>query len=576
MYVPVIPPPGVVRPTSPEEAVGRFWDANLVRWRAGKLLPIGGWERISEAALQSQARAIMPWTTNSGQPVVAFGCDDHLIALDGDVYNDITPDGFTGAETGDTGGYGAYYYGDLLYGDDTDATDPRPPSQLSGPAFSWTIDTWGGEILAVASSDGRLLHWAVGDPESHAVGYADITTVTRTSNIAVVVLAYSLFVVVGETVTIAGNPLAGVDGDRVVVSVISPTSFTFSNSGTNGSGAGGSASHGDVPTSNTGVIVTPERHAVLFGAGGVRRRVAWSNQEDYGNWDYSNTASLAGFFDLETDSRIIMAVPVREGTLLWTENEAWLMRYVGLPYVYGFERIGQGCGLIAPKSFAVTAGRCIWMGRESFWIYDGGNVQPLACDVASFVFDDIDSSSGSLYSHGAANGVFSEVWFWFPEPDSAVANKYVVYNFAENWWTIGYMDRTAAVGASVFPNPIATSSAGAAYFQEDGWTDAGMPLVNTRFVETGALNMQSGDRVSTISQAQTSSGYGYGSTSLSFVTSLTPDGPETSHGPFLSRADGYTDMRVTGRDIRVRVVSTQDAPWSMGGLRLQITPGGGR
>ena len=47
MYVPVIPPPGVVRPTSPEEAVGRFWDANLVRWRSGKLLPIGGWQRIS-------------------------------------------------------------------------------------------------------------------------------------------------------------------------------------------------------------------------------------------------------------------------------------------------------------------------------------------------------------------------------------------------------------------------------------------------------------------------------------------------------------------------------------------------
>jgi len=61
-----------------------------------------------------------------------------------------------------------------------------------------------------------------------------------------------------------------------------------------------------------------------------------------------------------------MCAPVREGTLIWTDNEAWIMRYVGLPYIYQIERIGFGCGLIAPQAFATTAGRCIWMGNEPF------------------------------------------------------------------------------------------------------------------------------------------------------------------------------------------------------------------
>jgi len=163
---PINIPAGVVKPATPLQVKGRYWDANLVRWRSGKLLPVGGWQRITETPLASPVRTVFTFTSTSGSSIGLFGCDDKLYALEGATYTDITPTAFVGADNTQVGGYGAYDYGELLYGDDTDATYPRPESQSFIPPFSWTIDNWGGEALAVASSDGRLLHWQEGEGQA--------------------------------------------------------------------------------------------------------------------------------------------------------------------------------------------------------------------------------------------------------------------------------------------------------------------------------------------------------------------------------------------------------------------------
>jgi hypothetical protein len=267
---------------------------------------------------------------------------------------------------------------------------------------------------------------------------------------------------------------------------------------------------------------------------------------------------------------------VREGTLIWTEDEAWLMRFIGLPYIYGIERIGYGCGLMAPRSFATFAGRCIWIGREGWWIYDGGYVKPLPCEVGAYVFDNLDPNASRLYTHGSDNGLFNEVWFWYPTIGSIDPDRYVIYNYAEGWWSIGEMTRTAAEGAGVFPFPITADAENNVYYQEDGWDAAGTSLVGERYAESGSLNLQQGNGLTFIRQALTDSGYGYSSTALTFYTSFTPEGAETTVGPFNPRSNGYTDTRATGRDFRVKIEATQDAPWSIGEMRLDLTPQGSR
>jgi hypothetical protein len=573
-------PAGVVKPATPLQVKGRYWDANLIRWRSGKLLPVGGWQRITETPLDSPVRTIFAFTSVAGSGIGLLGCDDKLYALEGATYTDITPTAFVGADASQVGGYGAYNYGALLYGDDTDATYPRPESQSFIPPFSWTIDNWGGEALMVASSDGRLLHWQEGEGDATVVGIEPITSITRLSNVATVTTTWNHGFTVGNTIVITGNSVGSLNGTYTITDVPSLTTFTYANSGTNATGTSGLAS---VPTAdmpplnNRGVIVTQERHAVLIGAGGNSRRVAWSSREDYTDWDFTSTVNTAGYLDLDTSSKIIMCAAVREGTLIWTQDEAWLMRYIGLPYIYSIDRIGFGCGLIAPRAFATTAGRCIWMGKESFWLYDGGVVRPLRCDVGAGVFDNIDPDAGAIYTHGSENNIFPEVWFWYPSQGSTVPDLSVFYNYAEDWWSVGNtMTRTACQGAGVFNYPMAADDNNDVYFQENGWTAAGVPIQTDRYAETGALNIQSGNSLSHLKQAITDNGYAYDSTQLTVFSSMTPQGTEYTYGPYSPRSDGYTDMRVTGRDFRLKIEATEDAPWSIGETRIDFQGGGGR
>ena len=575
-FVPINVPPGVVRLATPLQSKGRYWDANLIRWRNGKLLPVGGWQRITETPLDSVCRTVFAWTSNAGIKYAAFGCEEKLYALEGDNFSDITPAGYQSPQSNQVGSYGSSTYGTLLYGDDTDPSYPRPPNNSYVPSFCWTIDNWGEDILSVASSDGRLLYWHYGNAEATAVGVSDITTAERASNVVTVTTSAAHLYPVGASILISGNSQSSLNGTFTIASVPSSVTFTYASTGSDVTGTGGTSTKTDVPTNNRAVLVTPERNCMCFGADGFPRRVAWSDTEDYTNWNYADTTATAGFLDLDSSTNIVMACSVREGTLIWTEDEAWLMRYIGLPYIYSAERIGFSCGLISPRAFATTAGRCIWMGREGFWLYDGGVVRPLQCDVASHVFEGIDPASGTLYTHGSENSLFNEVWFWYPSQGQTVPNKYVIFNYAENWWSIGEMTRTAATGGSVFGSPIATDDLNDAYFQENGWTAAGVPITTSRYAETASINIQNGSNTIIVRQALTDSGHGYSSTSLSLYTSFAPDGAETMHGPYSPRSDGYTDIRATGREIRVKVMSTEDQDWSIGEMRLDIVPRGSR
>ena len=571
-FVPIKIPPGVVRLATPLQSKGRYWDANLIRWRNGKLQPVGGWQKIIADALSSVCRTVFSWTNNIGLKYVAFGCEGNFQVMESETLIDITPADYVAPEILTNGGYGASTYGDYLYG----VKAGRPLSEYFIPSFSWTIDNWGEDILAVSSSDGRLLYWNYAQPVATVVGVSDITTATRASDVVTITTEGSHFYFAGDQVQIFGNSVASLNGNFFIDSTPTENTFTFASVGTDGTGNGGTSRKKDVPTNNRAVIVTSERNAVCVGAGGNPRRVAWSDTEDYTNWNFADPTTTAGYLDLDSSLSITMCCSVREGTLIWTEDEVWLMRYIGLPYVYAIERIGFSCGLIAPRAFATAAGRCMWMGREGFWLYDGGVVRSLPCDVASYVFQGLDPDTSVLHTHGSDNSLFNEVWFWYPSTGSTVPDKYVIYNYAEQWWSIGNMPRTAATGGSVYRYPITTDDSNYIYFQEDGWTDAGSALTDQRFAETAVIDVQGGANTLMIKQAMADSGYSYNSTSFTFFASFTPDGSETTHGPYNPRSDGYTDVRLTGRDVRMKIVSTQDAEWSIGEVRLDLAQRGPR
>lgn len=502
--VPIILPPGVVRPSTDAVVRGRYWDANLVRWRGQHLLPVGGWERMTEASLPSVARNITPWRDLADVRRVLFLCDNHVLVLEGPVYTDITPPDFTG-DDGDftTAGYGIGPFGDGTFGSPRTGGDQR----LYYRASAWSADTFGQEVLYCASSDGRL------------------------------------FVVKPQVTPI----------DSLLVT--------------------------EAPTGNRGVVVTEERHVMLLAAGGNPRRVAWCSREDYTDWDFASVTNTAGFFDLDTPGWIVGGVKVRGGVLIFTDSEVWLCRYRGVPYVYGFERVGSACGIISPAARAAIGGVCYWLGKEGFWMFDGGTVRPIPCDLGSFVFDNIDPLAGVARCHASANGTFPEIWFFYPTIGQKECDRLAIMSIdpSSQWWSIAAMPRSAMREKGVYPFPLAAGSNGMLYEHETGWSNEGLPRAGTVYVETAALSLPlNGEQRINVVQAQMDHQYDSAQTQVAVFTRETHNGPEETWGPFEAREDGWTDMRFSGRDVRLRYVQTTEGNWTVGEMRFDTRKGSKR
>ena len=64
------------------------------------------------------------------------------------------------------------------------------------------------------------------------------------------------------------------------------------------------------------MLVTSERAVVLLGAGGNKRRVAWSDFENYNGWTFNSTGGQAGYIDIEATAPIVSGIRVKEGILI--------------------------------------------------------------------------------------------------------------------------------------------------------------------------------------------------------------------------------------------------------------------
>jgi len=161
---PIQLPPGINRKGSEAEiGRGNWYEGHLVRWIGGVLRPVGGWERM--APLNQDDTAFVPaskirkthtWITHDGQVWIGVLCERHLYAIDqGGHVTDLTPaGGIVGGDFTEAGGYGEYTYSWDTYG--TPRPD-RPTKQVIGPM--WSLDNWGDDLIACASTDGRLLRW---------------------------------------------------------------------------------------------------------------------------------------------------------------------------------------------------------------------------------------------------------------------------------------------------------------------------------------------------------------------------------------------------------------------------------
>jgi hypothetical protein len=355
------------------------------------------------------------------------------------------------------------------------------------------------------------------------------------------------------------------------------------------------------PVSNSAILVSKQRHLFALGAGGNNRKVQWSDAENNTTWGATAT-NQAGSFEIDSSGEIRAGKTVGDRILVWTSTDLHAIDWVGMPYVYGRKKIGDACGAISNRSMITVGDQAFWMSYGGFFQYQG-SVQPLKCDVQDFLFKDLNRIQDSKI-YASINPEFFEVSWWYASSDSDEILKYVTYNYAEGWWSIGSLCRTAFASGSpgVFPNPIGLADDGSVYEHETAIstgkrTTSQVAITNAdvsdldRKLVTGTdvtddvglcfaetvMEIGDGENIANVTQLVTdTAGVGDNGLRFKFKTSYSPDGTESTSSNYDLAADGYTDVREQGRQFTYRVESGFDQYWELGSIRAEMSAGGKR
>ena len=669
--LPIKMPAGFFRNGTQYQAKNRWYKGNLVRFSEGRLRPIGGWQRLADTQILKKSgvsdleitnagtgysgngtlsatggggsgftgtytvsggkitavaitnsgsgytstptvvvsgstsgtaaviaptlftgvdpiRGLHSWRLSTGARYLAVGSTQSLRIWDGSQSSgtnapifDVTPSSVPSGSIPFPSqqdflvsglGYGSLEYGgDLgvtLFDDSTGATSggntyggPRYPAEdpdvTDIDAFRdnfapvWSMDNFGDDLLACHSGEGTIWHW-------------DISGVSFTNST--------------QTAT-------------------APTQLA------------------NAPISNVAVLVTPERHVMVLGAGGNQRRIQWAHQEGLtgtANWTPSLT-NTAGDLDLQTKGRIVGGFKTRYGVLVFTTSDVWKTNYLGPPYVYGIERLTEGGGPVGMKCISGSADFVAWLSRGRFWSFTGGYVKELTCDVADYVFSDINLDVEGLIAAGH-NSDFGEITWFYPREGDEYCTRYVTYSYREQHWTTGELERTALESSDALGYPVWAGSDGYLYRHEMDPDTQSTPIprssavtapadvaalsamesrvvakgVDTElhpnvsseehlcYAESGAIEIGAGDKMMNVTQILTDSDAGTSGLRLKTTTADTPDGTGIEKGPYTLENDGYTDTRFVGRQAFLKVESPFDQEWRFGEVRFDASVAGGR
>jgi hypothetical protein len=275
--------------------------------------------------------------------------------------------------------------------------------------------------------------------------------------------------------------------------------------------------------------------------------------------------------------------------LLWTDIGVWSMQYIGPPYVYSFNEMGEGCGLIGRKAACTIGGEVYWMGPSQFYgltapsSQSAGGVASIPCDIWDVAFQDLDQGNLTKIRAGT-NSLFNEVWWFYPTMASGgEVSNYIKYNAQLNEWDYGTLGRTAWLDKSILGDPIGSDPASGYIYQHETSTDAdGQPLMAT--FTTGFYTLADGDQMTFVDQVFADAKYSYFNdpTQPSATINMTilgvdyPEQTPQTYGPYpLTSSTTFVSPRLRHRLIAFQFSSNDVGTWwRIGAMRYRYASAG--
>ena len=621
--------PGINKEETDYSNEGGWVDGDKIRFRKGRAEKIGGWQKYSSDTLIGSARALHSWISLGGSKYLGIGTTNKYYIEEGGTYNDVTPirKNTTNAATfAATNGSSTLTVTDASHGAvNGDFVTFSSAVSLGGLVTAAVLnqeyqinlvtgtntyeitakDTSGATVTANASDSGNggsatdaayqvnsgldvyveSTGWGVGT--WGAGGFGSSTGLSDTNQLRL--WTHDNF---GENLII--NPRGGdiyrwVENDGLSTRAVKLSSVSGANL---------------VPTQGLQVITSEtDRHLIVLGAdpiSGSSRTgtidpmlVAFSDQENELEFEPLST-NTAGSLRLSSGSSIVGGLKARQEILIWTDTSLYSMNFIGPPLTFAMNLINEGAGLIGPKAAVNSPKGVFYMSKKGFYFYNGA-VQKLPCSVQDYVFGDLDE--GQAYKcFGGLNEEFSEVWFFYPSlADSETEiSRYVIYNYEENLWSIGSLERYAWLSAGVFNKPLSAGEASSTkyiYEHEKGFNNDTSSMDGV-FIESADIDISDGDRfaflkrilpdilfvndtgtsqnaaVNIVIKRRDFSNQTLTTDSTTQITSSTTYGSLRSRGrQFVFRFESDDDNAETDR---------KNYKWRLGSTRVEIQPSGRR
>ena len=343
------------------------------------------------------------------------------------------------------------------------------------------------------------------------------------------------------------------------------------------------ASSDNVPNiARTAVVSFPDRHfiaggcqAYVAGGGGAvdNMLVRWSTQEDFSSWGPTAT-NTAGDQRLQVGTKIVAMLAAREETIISTDEAIYGMTFVGGNFVFSFRLLATNAGAAGLNTMISIDGNVFWMGKRNFFSYDG-IVKEIPCSVQHYVFDRMQTRYIDKVVTGH-NKKFKEItWFYVSDENTVTINpendSYVTYNYAENAWTVGSMDRSVwsdSFGARTVP--FAFDPDGYLYSHETG-TSADGSAMNSYIEGSPREITQNGQDLYMVDKVVPDVTMSSNTNLFLYMnTRKYPNAPETIKGPFtITSSTEKVSTRAKGRQIALKFQSTGTTDdWTLGDFRI--------
>lgn len=355
-------------------------------------------------------------------------------------------------------------------------------------------------------------------------------------------------------------------------------------------------------------------------------QVRWSDQNSLAVWQPLIT-NQAGGVRLSHGSAIITAIQTRQEILVYTDSAIYSFQYLGAPYVWSNQILGDNISITSPNAVSVVNNVTYWMGTDKFYMYSG-RVETLPCALRQYIYGNINLQE-SYQIHSGTNEGYNEIWWFYPSitgtnadgsngtgtasSPNVLIDRYVIFNHLERTWYYGTFNGTTVRPRTAWlDSPLRAEPMAAIGFTSSGTYTNGAVVYH----ETTVDNNETNTPVAIDSYVQSSDfdigdGHNFG-----FVWRLIPDitfdgsssatptayftvrprqnpgsNYGTSNNPSVASAQSYATtttynvqqftqqvfVRIRGRQMAFKISSSDlGTQWQLGAPRIDVRPDGRR